>query len=206
MNKKGFTLVEVIAAIAIMSVLLLIAVPAVSSTITNSRKNTFWQDAKNKISSAKAKLLNKEFEVDIFRSKNENPKYCKEPPLGWYTKIPTGIIDGKSYNDYKESVFGYKMKYEMIIAANVGTNNDGTGNSKVVYFYAGIDNGNNGIINYVSEGELSKESVSTNKDLPSTSSLNFPISLVSPRGVEAQVLSYKGKKHNYYFYAVCGVK
>ena len=40
-NKNGFTLVEIISVVVILGVLALIAVPAVSGYITNSRKTNY---------------------------------------------------------------------------------------------------------------------------------------------------------------------
>ena len=52
MNKKGFTLVELLAVIALIGILSLMAVPNVISSINNSRKNAFLLDAKRMISKA----------------------------------------------------------------------------------------------------------------------------------------------------------
>ena len=45
-NKKGFTLVELLAVIVILGVLLLIAVPSITSIIDNSKKNAFVSTSK----------------------------------------------------------------------------------------------------------------------------------------------------------------
>ena len=47
MNKKGFTLVELLAVITILAIILVIAVPKISSYIVNKKKNLFLTSAKN---------------------------------------------------------------------------------------------------------------------------------------------------------------
>ena len=52
-NSKGFTLIELLAVITIMGILMLVAIPAVSRTIENSRRDTFMDTAKAYLNSIK---------------------------------------------------------------------------------------------------------------------------------------------------------
>ena len=51
-NNKGFTLIELLAVITIMGILMMVAIPTVSRTIENSRKDTFIDTAKKYADSA----------------------------------------------------------------------------------------------------------------------------------------------------------
>ena len=50
MNKKGFTLVELLGVIVILSIIMLIAIPNVVSTLERSKKDTYIADAKKMVS------------------------------------------------------------------------------------------------------------------------------------------------------------
>lgn len=52
-NNNGFTLIELLAVITIMGILMMVAIPTVSRTIENSRKDTFIDTAKKYADSAK---------------------------------------------------------------------------------------------------------------------------------------------------------
>ena len=55
-NKKGFTLVELLAVIVILGVIMTIAVPNIISTLDKNKKETFLKDAQNMISAAEYKI------------------------------------------------------------------------------------------------------------------------------------------------------
>lgn len=53
LNAKGFTLIELLAVITIMGILMMVAIPTVSRTIENSRKDTFIDTVKSYVNGAK---------------------------------------------------------------------------------------------------------------------------------------------------------
>jgi len=56
-NKKGFTLVELLAVIVILAIILAVAIPSISGIITNAKKGGFESDAKMIITGIEYRLL-----------------------------------------------------------------------------------------------------------------------------------------------------
>ncbi len=84
-NEKGFTLIEILAVIIIISILLLIAVPSVSRYIEESRQKSYVTTVKNTLKSAGSmissidkKLINKEttyyIPIQCIKVENGTPK------------------------------------------------------------------------------------------------------------------------------------
>src|SRR5574344_914937 len=64
-NKKGFTLIELLAVIVILGVIMVIAVPAITNYINNSRKDSYISTAKQYIDALKKDILNEEFDMPV---------------------------------------------------------------------------------------------------------------------------------------------
>ncbi len=61
-NSKGFTLIELLAVITIMGILMMVAIPSVSRTIENSRRDTFADVTKSYVNTIRNSVLADELE------------------------------------------------------------------------------------------------------------------------------------------------
>lgn len=88
LNTKGFTLIELLAVITIMGILMMVAIPTVSRTIENSRKDTFIDTAKSYINGAKNMWAADNLRCDV---DSEGKSYLSSAvPTGtYYVKIDT---------------------------------------------------------------------------------------------------------------------
>ena len=62
MNNRGFTLIELLAVITIMGILMMVAIPAVSRTIENSRRDSFATIAQNYVNAVRQSVMADEIE------------------------------------------------------------------------------------------------------------------------------------------------
>lgn len=89
-NNKGFTLVEILAVIAILGVLSVLVVPRIFGLVTDSRKNIYVQDAKKLISQARYTMNAKSVKIEkpedgeciVFSMKYLSVSDFQNPPNG----------------------------------------------------------------------------------------------------------------------------
>lgn len=91
-NHNGFTLIELLAVIVIMGILMMVAIPAVSRTIENARKDTFIETAKSYVNAVQTLWT-----ADGLRCGNENT-------------VSSAVDDGDYYVEINTR--GKKIKYD----------------------------------------------------------------------------------------------
>ncbi len=84
LNSKGFTLIELLAVITIMGILMLVAIPAVSRTIENSRRDTFMDTAKSYVNAMKTAVAADEIAC------HEPSATADTDPYTTVSALPTG--------------------------------------------------------------------------------------------------------------------
>ena len=129
MNKKGFTLVELLAVIAILALLVIIALPNVLSMFNNAKKDLFLTEAKNVFKESTKKYIS-----DNMHNSNEGNIYCKSETD---SKNPLDMDIGNTYYYIEKDNTGKTIKFiawnsSGYVTKIVGDNvmlNDVTGNN-----------------------------------------------------------------------------
>ena len=104
MNKKGFTLTELLAVIAIISIIALIAIPNITNVTDNVRKENMLDDAKKFISLAKLKV-NSDYNLKTTGATfniidlNDNGDFAVKD--GHIVDVDSGVYDNNSYVKYE---------------------------------------------------------------------------------------------------------
>ena len=154
MNSKGFTLIELLAVITIMGILMMVAIPSVTRTIENSRRDTYADLAKSYVNTLRNSVLSDELK-------------CGDYSVG---ATPDGVyyfaIDSENQNtkDLMESggtsswsnaaVSGY-VAWEK--KSTPGTENQKTTTTYAIFL---VDKGKHGIDAFTKEKEISRSKVS----------------------------------------------
>lgn len=115
-NAKGFTLIELLAVITIMGILMVVAIPAVSRTIENSRKDTFINTAKEYVAGAKNMWAADNLQCGAYYSSAvENGTYYIEVNSAADSSAPTLLEQGGKSAWGNRDIKGYiKVKVDEV--------------------------------------------------------------------------------------------
>ena len=162
LGKKGFTLIELLAVITIMGILMLVAIPAVSRTIENSRRDTFADNVKTYINTVRNAVL-----ADELKCGTDEKTVGAMPNGTYYFKINTAAQTGS--NEYISTQTADIMEK---VGKSSWSNADVNGyvewtktadgeKTKTTYSIALVDTGKHGIVSKISEDSITRTSVST---------------------------------------------
>ena len=146
-NKKGFTLVELLAVIVILGVLLMIAVPAVQNVIKKAKNNATQKQAELFIDAAKKMAI-------IDEPTNDKVIYkLSDLDSSVDTNRFTGMVVAlKENGSYKYYIY----LNDSVNKKTIGNNNDNNNNNN--------DNDNNNIFKFASEDNINENVTDGGKD------------------------------------------
>ena len=159
-NKKGFTLIELLAVIVIMGVLMIVAIPAMTRYIENSKKDVFADTAKKYISAARYSLLSDGYYCSW---SGYHGLSCSLSDL-----VPNRgnkiIIKANSIlleNDTGKSPWGKNFDTEksFIVVTNASSDEK---SPQYEYSFVGCDDSGNGIRTLTKESEINRSAISRN--------------------------------------------
>ena len=156
LNAKGFTLIELLAVITIMGILMMVAIPTVSRTIENSRKDTFIDTMKNYVNGAKNMWA-----ADNLRCKDSTGAdfLSSAVPTGtYYINVDSSAVDSHPVlleQGGKSSWGSRDIKGWIKVVVEDKTLGSGE-ITRVITYYPVVSDGIHGV-NVVKEGSSTKE-------------------------------------------------
>ena len=204
-GKKGFTLIELLAVITIMGILMLVAIPAISRTIENSRRDTFMNLGKQYIETVRNSVIADEITCKETATSTDYKMSVSATLAGkYYILLSTEALSGGTANAYVSAQTNDIMESG---GKSAWGNNDvkgvvvwektdnGTSGFKTTYSVALIDKGQHGIAEITSEDTLSRTNVLTKVDTGTIKyvDLTTPANIASKFSVDSNALECKLK-------------
>ena len=160
-NSKGFTLIELLAVITIMGILMLVAIPAVSRTIENSRRDTYMDTAKAYLNAVKNAVAGDEIKCQKTAGQDNTLAVISAVPsgdyyLGFFSGDNTGtdLLEQGGKSSWGNSEVKGRIKIHKDVDADRGT-------TKYEYSIKMIDEAGRGIENDTLESALNRSTVKT---------------------------------------------
>ena len=174
-NRKGFTLIELLAVITIMGILMLVAIPAVSRTIENSRRDAYMDVVKAYINTVRNAVLADELECEV---DSKTVSVGGVPDGTYYFKISTvdgdpeeqqtgDIMESGGYSSWSNSdVKGYvkwvKEAHQTTPAsASASSSNESDYKTTTTYYALLVDNGKHGLDTETEEMKITRQKIKT---------------------------------------------
>lgn len=154
MNSKGFTLIELLAVITIMGILMMVAIPSVTRTIENSRRDTYADLAKSYINTLRNSVLSDELTCGTY-SVGATPDGVYYFAIDSEDQNTKDLMESGGTSSWSNAAVSGYVAWEK--KSTAGTANQKTTTTYAIYL---VDKGKHGIGSFTKEKEISRSKVS----------------------------------------------
>ena len=144
LNKNGFTLIELLAVIVIMGILMMVAIPAMTRYIENSRKDTFLSTAKEYVNAARNMWASDSLICNTGDSTNPRIVSSGVDAGDWYVIIDTSSDDMVNLLDQGGKSSWGNRDLKGYVRVHITEDGSGTTERRTQYYVA-LSDGTHGI-------------------------------------------------------------